>query len=144
MAFLAASVPSVFFTDATGPCYHSAQDEVGVVDFAKLGQQILIALDVTRDLAATDAPPSFVGSTPLATYDDALALAPVADRLWIDRDLFSAEDRALLTQGRANIAAIIAQGRAAFTDASVATLLGGAASVVGILTHGECDGFLPL
>jgi len=142
VAFLAASVPSVFFTDATGPCYHSAQDELGVVDFAKLGQQTGIALDVTRELAGTDTPPSFVGATPLATYDDALVLARVAERLWNDRDLFSAEDRALLAKARADITAIVADGRGAFDDGSVATLLGGAVSVVGVLTHGPCDGFL--
>ena len=51
VSFLGASVPSVFFTDATGPCYHTAQDEIDIVDFDKLDQQIAIALRVTRDLA---------------------------------------------------------------------------------------------
>ncbi len=140
--FLGAGVPSVFFSDATGPCYHSAQDELGVVDFAKLDKQIAIARDVTRDLAGTDDPPAFVAGTPLATYDDALGLGRVAERLWNDRDLFSADDRALLAQGRQNIIAILLEGRDEFDDGSVQTLLVGAASVVSVLTHGECDGFL--
>ena len=73
--FLAGSVPSVFFTDATGPCYHTVDDEVGIVDFDKLDQQIAIALRVTtRQLANTDTPPTFASGTPLATYDDAVAL----------------------------------------------------------------------
>ena len=35
-------MPNVFFSDSTGPCYHTAQDEVGVVDFWKLDQQAKI------------------------------------------------------------------------------------------------------
>ena len=49
----ACGVPTVFFTDATGPCYHTAQDEPGVVDFDKLEQQIATSLAVTRELART-------------------------------------------------------------------------------------------
>ena len=30
----------MFFTDATGPCYHTIDDEVAVVDFSKLEQEI--------------------------------------------------------------------------------------------------------
>ena len=52
-SFLGVHVPSVFFSDATGPCYHTAQDEIGIVDFEKLDQQIAIALRVTRDLATS-------------------------------------------------------------------------------------------
>ena len=37
-------VPSVFFTDSTGPCYHTAQDDPSVVDFYKLEQQTATAL----------------------------------------------------------------------------------------------------
>ena len=57
---IGAGVPSVFFTDSTGPCYHTAQDEFGVVDFYKLDQQIQISLAVTRELANTSTPPAFV------------------------------------------------------------------------------------
>ena len=39
-SLISAGVPSVFFTDANGPCYHTAQDEYDVVDFYKLEQQI--------------------------------------------------------------------------------------------------------
>ena len=59
VSFLAKQVPSVFFTDATGPCYHTNDDEIGIVDFDKLDQQIAIALRVTRELAGTDDPPEF-------------------------------------------------------------------------------------
>ncbi len=135
-------VPTVFFSDATGPCYHTAQDQIGVVDFAKLDQQIGIALHVTRDLADTSTPPTFVGSTTLATYDDALALARVTERLWNDRDLFSTTDRSLLANGRVAVKAMIARGRDAFGPTDVSSLLNNAAAVVNVLTHGVCDGFI--
>jgi hypothetical protein len=140
--FLAVGVPSVFFSDATGPCYHTAQDEIGVVDFAKLDQEIATALRVTRDLSNTDAPPQFVSGLPLATYDDALGFARAVERLWNDRDLLSAADRAAIAGGRTDVKAIVARGRASFGPADINTLLSRAAAAVTILTHGTCDGFL--
>jgi hypothetical protein len=137
------NVPTVFFSDATGPCYHTAQDQIDIVDFAKLNQQIAIALHVTRDLSDMSTPPAFVSSTALATYDDALALARVTERLWNDRDLFSTADRAVIANGRTDITGIVARGRAAFGSGDVSTILGDAAAVVTVLTHGVCDGFLP-
>ena len=50
--FINVGVPTVFFSDATGPCYHTDSDDVAVVDFDKLDQQIgiLQRLDaITRD-----------------------------------------------------------------------------------------------
>ena len=142
VSLIGVGVPSVFFTDATGPCYHTAQDGLGVVDFEKLNQQIATALRVTRKLADTDSPPQFTPGTPLATFDDAIGIARVGNRLWADRDLFTPEDRAVIAKGRADLKAIIAEGRAAFDADDVTTLLTGAAATVNIFTHGVCDGFL--
>jgi hypothetical protein len=142
VSLIGVGVPSVFFSDATGPCYHTAQDEIGIVDFAKLDQQIAIALRVTRELSNTNTPPQFTPGTPLATYDDALGLTRVGNRVWNDRDLFSAADRAAIADGRADVKAIVDRGRAAFGSGDVGTLLSAAASAVTILTHGVCDGYL--
>ena len=57
--FLNVDVPSVFFTDSTGPCYHTNQDEPGVVDYGKLDQQIATALATTRELGNTGNPPAW-------------------------------------------------------------------------------------
>jgi Zn-dependent M28 family amino/carboxypeptidase len=67
-SFLGANVPSVFFTDATGPCYHTSDDEIEIVDFRKLNKQIGTALTITRSLVNTSAPPAFATGTPLATW----------------------------------------------------------------------------
>ena len=40
---VSAGVPSVFFSDATSGCYHTVEDDIDVVDFAKLDQQIATA-----------------------------------------------------------------------------------------------------
>jgi hypothetical protein len=143
VSFLAKSIPSVFFTDATGPCYHTNEDEIGVVDFGKLDQQIAIALRVTRDLANTSTPPSFVPNTPLATYADAVVAERVINLVWKNRGRFSAADQDTLRQIRADVRRIVLEGRAAFDGDDVGTLLGDAATlVISILPKGECRGFL--
>ena len=143
VSFLAKQIPSVFFTDATGPCYHTNEDEIGVVDFGKLNQQIGIALRVTRDLANTDSPPAFAPNTPLATYADAVVLQRAAELIWRDRARYSAQDQDTLANIRADLTRIVLDGRAAFGSDDVSTLLGHAATVViSILPKGDCDGIL--
>jgi hypothetical protein len=143
VSFLAKQVPSVFFSDATGPCYHTNDDEIGIVDFSKLERQIGIALRVTRDLANVASPPAFVPGTPLATYSDAVVLQRVLERLWLDRDRFSAQDQNTLNGFRADMSRIVGDGEAAFGSDDVSTLLSDAATVVNsILVKGPCDGFL--
>jgi Zn-dependent M28 family amino/carboxypeptidase len=141
-SFLSARVPSVFFTDATGPCYHTVDDELGVVDFDKLDVQIATALDVTRQLTNTATPPGFVAGTPLATFDDAVAAARIVNRAYADRGRFSAADQQTLTELRADVNDVVADGRAAFDNDDVGRLLSGAADFIEITSHGECDGFL--
>jgi Zn-dependent M28 family amino/carboxypeptidase len=140
--FTGARVPSVFFTDATGPCYHTVEDELGVVDFDKLDVQIATALDVTRQLANTASPPAFVAGTPLATFDDAVAAARIVNRAYADRGRFSAADQQTLTELRTDVNDVVAEGRAAFDNDDVGRLLSGAARFVEVMTHGECSGFL--
>jgi hypothetical protein len=140
--FLNARIPSVFFTDATGPCYHTVEDELGVVDFEKLDVQIATALDVTRQLANTASPPAFVSGTPLATFDDAIGAARIINRAYADRGRFSQTDQQALTGLRADVNDVVADGRAAFDNDDVGRLLSGAAQFIEIMTHGECSGFL--
>jgi hypothetical protein len=141
-SFLGVRVPSVFFTDATGPCYHTSDDEIEIVDFEKLNKQIGTALAVTRDLANTNTPPAFVSGAPLATYDDLVAFAEVVERGSVDIGRFSAADQATIQSVRDNVRRLVAEGRAAFGSDDVFAMLGYAASMVNLLTHGECDGFL--
>lgn len=142
VSFLGVGVPSVFFTDATGPCYHTAQDQTGIVDFGKLRRETDVALRVTERLASTDAPPAFASGLPLATYDDLLAFSEVLERAWADVGRFDTADQAALAAVRADVARLVSEGRDAFGFDDQISLLGDAATTVSILTHGPCDGFL--
>ena len=78
--FIAAGIPTVFFSDSTGPCYHTDMDDPEIVDHPKLAHQIGTAQRLVRDLANTPTPPSFQTGQPLATFDDAATLAEIANR----------------------------------------------------------------
>jgi hypothetical protein len=84
-----------------------------------------------------------VSGAPLAPYGDAVALQRVLERLWLDKDRFSAQDQNTLNGVRADLARIVSDGEAAFGSDDVSTLLSDAATVVNsILVKGPCDGFL--
>jgi hypothetical protein len=136
-------VPVVFFTDATGPCYHTNDDEIGVVDFGKLDREIAIALRVTRELASTDAPPALGQTSSNATYDDAVVIQRFLERVARNRDRFSPADQQTLDTARAELTRIVLNGRAAYDGNDVGKVLGETANVVNtVLTKGACDGFL--
>jgi Peptidase family M28 len=143
VSFLGKQIPSVFFTDATGPCYHTNDDEIGIVDFGKLVRQIDIALRVTRDLANTQSPPAFVPNQPLVTFADAVVLQAAAELIWEDRNRFSSADQQTISDIRADLTQIVQDGEAAFDSNDVNTVLSAAVNVViSILPKGNCDGFL--
>ncbi len=140
--FIGKQVPTVFFSDSTGPCYHTTQDEADIVDFDKLERQAEIGFQVTRRLAQLKHAPAFVPGTPVASFDDAVALANVTNTGLPDLDHFQEPQRSQLLQWRDDLNAIVAAGRANFDDGDVGTMLSGAANAINILTLGPCDGFL--
>ena len=140
--FISAQVPSVFFTDSTGPCYHTVHDEVEVVDVPKLRRQVDVVEQVTRDLAATEVRPSFTTGLPLATYHDAVTLLSLIERAQVDQDRFPAAEQASIEDSRQVVGQLVSEGPAEFSNDDMISLLGHAAEVVDILTYGECDGFL--
>ncbi|NNE74034.1 MAG: M20/M25/M40 family metallo-hydrolase [Acidimicrobiales bacterium] len=137
-----AGVPSVFFSDSTGPCYHTTDDELGIVDFAKLQQQTAIALDLALQLTNGSVTPSLTAA-PLAVYEDAVAINTVVQLGLADLDRFTpAQQQTFLTVG-AQIEAIVNNGPSSFDTAAANSLLAGSVQLVSLLTAGECDGFLP-
>ncbi len=139
--FTGVQVPTVFFSDSTGPCYHTVKDEVAIVDWGKLKKQTDIAIAVTEDLVTGDSA-TFVPNTPLATFADAVELNDVVNQAIIDIDRFTGTPRAQLLQFHDDLNAVVAAGAGQFDDADVASLLGGAINAVNLLTSGACDGFL--
>jgi len=140
--FLRAGIPTVFFTDANGPCYHATKDDIDVVDFWKLAFQGRAATRLIDDLVAADNPPYFVSSTPIATFEDAARFQHVVTTAIEDIARFSAVQQLQLLDVKAKMDAMVAAGAAEFGNDDVATLLGSAATVVNTLATGVCDGFL--
>ena len=141
--FVNAGVPSVFFSDSTGGCYHTSGDDVDVVDFGKLETQSDIGLALTRALAETASPPPFAGPQPgLATYDDAVVIDDAVDMATADLGLFSPADQATILGIQSDLDAIVAAGPGSFDSAAVTTLLVDTVDLVSLLTNVDCDGFL--
>ena len=140
--FTWAGIPAVFFTDATGPCYHTAQDEVDVVDFWKLDFQVRAVTQLVDDLVATDDPPDFVPATPLATFEDALTVQHLVTTAIEDIERFTEALQQQLLDFRAQLDAIVSAGATDFGDDDVLTVLIGTATAVRTFTTGGCDGFL--
>ncbi len=139
--FIAAGIPTVFFSDSTGPCYHTDMDDPEIVDHPKLAQQIGTAQRLVRDLAGTAAPPSFQTGQPLATFADAATLAEVANR-FVEIDSLPPDVRTDVLADRDAVNAIVAAGPTAFDAADITTVLLAARDMVAALTNGPCDGFL--
>ncbi len=140
--FATAGVPIVFFTDANTPCYHTSQDDVTNLDFDKLGQQMLTAEALAREMASTDDLPEYDPTAPPATYEDAVSMLDVVSSAEEDFDLFDAAAQETAAQFLIDLNAMVDAGEAAFDDAAVSTLLGGSVDIVSALSSGACDGFL--
>ncbi len=140
--FVAAGVPSVFFTDANNACYHTAQDEIDIVDFPKLEQQTLTSIALALDLVATDDPPVFDPAAPATTYEDAAALYELVSAGQADLGLLDADGQAAAEQYIVDLGAVVDAGPEAFDDEAIGVVLGGAVTFVDALTRGTCDGYV--
>lgn len=141
VAFVENQVPTVFFSDSTGGCYHMAGDEFATVDFGKLMKQNLDVDRTVRALSDGGVTPEFT-TTPLVTYDDLLGLLAVVERSSGDLDLFPADAQADIARARAQLEQIRDDGRAAFGSDDMATLLVSALSFVDYLAALPCDGYV--
>jgi Peptidase family M28 len=140
--FLAAGIPSVFFTDATGPCYHSVHDEYDIVDIGKLQKQTAISIALTRNLADTSTPPVFVPATPLSTYRDAQVLSRAVNMSQADLGRFTPAQQSQVLGIQVALDQIVASGPTRFDQNAVGVTLIAAQTLVTLLASGSCDGFL--
>ncbi len=135
-------VPTVFFSDSTGGCYHTTGDTFDVVDTRKLAIQSRIAFRLTAALAETVAPPPFRDPNPaLATYADAVNVNRVFSLSLPDQGLFTPADRAALLQIQHDLAAVVQGGPQAFGPQQVGTLLNAAVVGIDALTRVPCQRF---
>ncbi len=141
--FTNAGVPTVFFTDSTGPCYHSTLDTWDVaLDKDKLQQQRHMGVALVADLAAGSSTPTFATAAPLATFDDAVTINALAEAGQADIALFSPADQATLLGIAAALQTIVDNGEAAFDANALNTVLGSSLTLVTLLASGQCDGFV--
>lgn len=140
--FVNARVPTVFFGDSTGPCYHESGDDPEIVDIGKLAMQSEIGFELARYLAQTDERPSFATAPPVV-FEDAEHLLEVFDQAVAnDLDLFAPADATVVEQFHTDLTAIVAAGPAAFDGPAIGTLLTGVAAAIELLVELPCDGFL--
>lgn len=141
VAFTQVDVPTVFFSDSTGGCYHTAADEIDVVDFEKHEKQTRIGYYVTSGLIDADGRPQFVADRPLATFGDLVTIHDVVDAGLGDLGLLGPADQATLLGFHDELGELVAGGEALFDFEGVGPLLLGTADVIQVLTNIECDGF---
>ena len=141
--FINSGVPSVFFSDGTGGCYHTPLDDPGVVDLGKLREESQVAFRTTVALAEAAAPPAFVSTSPgVNTYQDAQQVQTVLGQALSDLALFAPAQQTNLTSQYAIVQAIVADGPASYdsadqTSVTVAALISFNA-VKGLTCNGFC------
>lgn len=138
--FVNARIPTVFFSDSTGPCYHTNDDDVSIVDLGKLEKQSEIGTRMVEALAQTTEPPIYERTA--VSYHDAVVVREVLNKALVDLGMFAEEDRAFITQLSGQLDTVVAEGAENFTPADVTLLAGGVLRVIDILTDQPCDGFL--
>jgi hypothetical protein len=141
-SFVSAGVPTVFLSDSTGPCYHTPDDEVGVVDFPKLRREIAMGHQVTTELANADVAPTFVAGAPLVVFADVVAVEATTARALEDGHLLDPTERARLAAAHAVLVGVVEDGPANFTDADWSPVFDAVLTLVDLLTTGDCDGYL--
>jgi len=139
--FAQRGVPAMLFTDAAGGCYHTAQDDIDIVDFAKLAQQVELGSALVRELVAADASPQNDPAAPNLVFADAVALLNVAELSETDLALLSPAAAAQVQQFSEDLRAIVGRGADAFDGATAATVLSGVDQFLESLTESTCASF---
>ena len=135
--FIRARVPTVFFSDSTGPCYHKTGDDLAIVDFDKLTKQSEIGARLVERLANTSVKPTY--SRTAISYQDAVAVRDIVATALSDLERFSAEDQAFIADLKSKLDTVVAEGAASFDSVDILTLTSGVVKVIDILTDQPCS-----
>jgi hypothetical protein len=137
-SFLRVGVPAMQFIDGTGPCYHTAQDEVDVVDFDKLEAQIENSHVLLLDLASRDDAPVFDADVPEIAFSDAQVLLAWFSAAEADLESLSAAGQDIIGQPLTELREIVSAGPEAFDDEAIAAIVRGSEQFALATTLGEC------
>ncbi len=138
-SFVDAGIPAVFLSDATNGCYHTVGDEVGMVDFDKLGRQLVNVKALVRTLVTVDEMPVLDPSAPPTRYEDAVQMLQLVSAAEPDFTLLGAEGRAAAERYLVGLRAVVDAGPGSFDDDANAVLLGGAGPFITSLAEVGCD-----
>jgi len=142
-SFIDDGVPVVFFTDATGSCYHTPGDDPSVVDLAKLAEQSEVAFRLLVGLTEAASPPVFVSTMLFASvYQDAVRVLDVIDLAIDDLSLFPPADQTTILDQQAIVQGIVNAGPGAFTSSSGISVALAADALLTSLEALPCDGFV--
>jgi hypothetical protein len=122
-SLLRGGVPSVSFGDGTNGCYHTVDDELEVVDFDKLAEQIAVAERLVADLVDTDSPPVTPSERPTPSFEDLSQLHDLFEAIEADVALLPDGAEEYLAEVRAALAAVVAGGADAFDPTGLADTL---------------------
>jgi hypothetical protein len=137
--FGAAGVPTVFFSDSNGACYHKTGDDFHRVDRPKLRQQSRIGFRIAATLAEQAARPQFIPPDPgLANYADAVALSEVFATGMRDLRFFPRDVQDELLGIAEELAGIVEDGPEAFDAEDAGIAVTGAAAAIEALSNLEC------
>jgi hypothetical protein len=139
--FAQAGVPAVMLSDSVGGCYHTAQDEADIVDFAKLEQQVAVGIALVGDLAATDTSLLPDPAVPEIVFADAVQLLMFAEQSEPDLALLSPQAAASVMEFASDLREVVNAGASAFDGAARAVVLNGVDGFVDALTQSECQSF---
>lgn len=141
LPFLGARVPTLFFSDATGGCYHTVADDLGTVHVGKVLRTAWLIFRLVRALADTPARPTFRDQTPPVTFDDAVTLRAALERSLCDAtgSGVQATQQATIADWITQLDAIVARGPAAFTDVDLGTVGQIAVNGVSLLASLPCQ-----
>lgn len=140
--FLSWNVPSVFFSDATGACYHTPDDDIDAVDMGKLAEQAQIAFRTTLALAEATTPPAFVPTGVFGnTYADAVEVAGIFDKAVVDLALFAPAQQSILLARQATVETIVANGPGAYTPSDQLTVALAANDALAAVATLPCTGY---
>ena len=139
-SFRRKKVPLVFLTDATNACYHTAGDEIDVVDFRKLERQAEIGFRIALGLAEADQRPVFTPAAFLDTYEDLVSVADMLTAALTSLDALYPFYRAQLIAVEAAARDAVAAGPEAMTPTQALVF---AQSGLEIATNGiPCEAFV--
>lgn len=138
-----ARMPTVFFSDATNACYHTPNDDADAVDFGKLSRQAKGGAKLVLKLAS-DPRPTLRPGQPLATFDDAMAFLALLKRAVPDVPTYLLPgDQATFYDRYSRLGVLVKEGRGAFDDSDVTSVLFWAYETTQILARADnCSSFV--